>query len=228
MQPGDALHRGGLASAVRPDDAEDLTLADRERHILHGDHGAVGLAQAIHRDDRPWRRRARDARTLLRHLLRQRCNTGHASRSNSHALLPVPTPSSQCDHGVRPDQLPMSFTLSVQSRAPALAAAEVTRRRDFSVFPGRSPSPLCGGAAARLADGRGPPGLGRRLLELDPRSGQRQPGSSPPSSPMISARPGACYVGPTLSPTRMVDLRAAHDPSRASTTRTESAGRVMN
>ena len=47
----DALHRRRLAGAVRPDQAEDLAFFDVERHLVHGDDAAVGLADAGDVDD---------------------------------------------------------------------------------------------------------------------------------------------------------------------------------
>ena len=41
-----ALHRRGLARAVRPDQAEDLAREDVERHVVHGDGRAVGFVEA--------------------------------------------------------------------------------------------------------------------------------------------------------------------------------------
>jgi ATP-binding cassette, subfamily B, bacterial len=52
-QPRDALDGRRLPGAVRSDDAEDLSPLDTERHVLHSDAGAVGLAQVVNRDDGP-------------------------------------------------------------------------------------------------------------------------------------------------------------------------------
>src|SRR5262249_43224133 len=50
-QPFDALERGRLAGAVRSDQAEDLAVVHLERHLVHGDGGAVGLAASRDADD---------------------------------------------------------------------------------------------------------------------------------------------------------------------------------
>ena len=47
----DALHRRGLAGAVRPDQAEDLALLHVERDVVDGDRPAVGLADGGDVDD---------------------------------------------------------------------------------------------------------------------------------------------------------------------------------
>ena len=55
-RPFDALHRGGLAGAVGPDQTEDLAVVDLERHVVDGHRPAVGLADAGDLNDWMWRR----------------------------------------------------------------------------------------------------------------------------------------------------------------------------
>src|SRR5882757_3723822 len=55
-QPGDAFHRGRLAGAVRPENAEYLAPVDRERNIVDHYLLAVNLAQVRYLDDRHRRR----------------------------------------------------------------------------------------------------------------------------------------------------------------------------
>ncbi len=43
---GDAVERGGLAAAVGAEEAEHLTIADRERHLVDCGEMAVALAQS--------------------------------------------------------------------------------------------------------------------------------------------------------------------------------------
>ena len=50
-QSFDALHRRGLAGAVRADQAEDLAVADVEADVVDRDRAAVGLAERLHADD---------------------------------------------------------------------------------------------------------------------------------------------------------------------------------
>ena len=47
----DALHGGGLAGAVRADQAKNLALVDVERHLVDRDGRPVGLANALDGDD---------------------------------------------------------------------------------------------------------------------------------------------------------------------------------
>jgi hypothetical protein len=47
-----AFHRGGLAGTVAPEQAEDLPLADLERHVLHGHVRPVAFPEVVHLDDR--------------------------------------------------------------------------------------------------------------------------------------------------------------------------------
>jgi hypothetical protein len=54
-QPLQALHRGGLPGAVAPQQAEDLPLADLERHVGHGHVRAVAFPEVVHLDDRSHR-----------------------------------------------------------------------------------------------------------------------------------------------------------------------------
>ena len=49
--PLHALHRRGLAGAVRADQPEDLAVLDLERHVIDGDRLPVGLADAGDADD---------------------------------------------------------------------------------------------------------------------------------------------------------------------------------
>src|SRR5262249_37802488 len=51
---GQAQHHqdgGGLAGAVRPEETEDLPLADRERDAVHSRRAAVALGQPLDFDD---------------------------------------------------------------------------------------------------------------------------------------------------------------------------------
>ena len=47
----DALDGGGLAGAVRAEDAEDLPLLDGERDAVHGPAALIGLHQILYFDD---------------------------------------------------------------------------------------------------------------------------------------------------------------------------------
>ncbi len=49
-QPDQALDGGGLAGAVRAEQAEDLAGADLEADAVDGVHGAVALAQILNDD----------------------------------------------------------------------------------------------------------------------------------------------------------------------------------
>src|SRR5262249_11213323 len=51
-EAGQALDRRGLPRAVRPQEAEDLALLDRERHVGDRDRVAVPLSQSRDLDDR--------------------------------------------------------------------------------------------------------------------------------------------------------------------------------
>jgi len=51
-QAGDAFDRGGLAGAVRPQDAEDLARFDSERDAVNGERGSVPFPQVGDLDDR--------------------------------------------------------------------------------------------------------------------------------------------------------------------------------
>jgi hypothetical protein len=45
-QPFDALHRGGLSSAVGADQTKNLALAYLQRHLIDSHRAAVGLANS--------------------------------------------------------------------------------------------------------------------------------------------------------------------------------------
>ena len=49
---GNQIDGGGLAGAVRPDDAEDFPLRDVEAQLRHGLHAAEALGEAIDREQR--------------------------------------------------------------------------------------------------------------------------------------------------------------------------------
>ena len=52
-EPADEVEDGGLAGAVRADDADDLALADVERHAAHGLHAAEAHRQVLHVERHP-------------------------------------------------------------------------------------------------------------------------------------------------------------------------------
>jgi hypothetical protein len=49
-QPFHALHRRGLAGAVRANQAENLPAGDLEGHVVHRDRFAIGLPNTGHAD----------------------------------------------------------------------------------------------------------------------------------------------------------------------------------
>src|SRR5687768_233251 len=51
-QAFDALHRGGLACAVRSDESEDLAVVHLERDIVHRDERLVGFSDPRNLNDR--------------------------------------------------------------------------------------------------------------------------------------------------------------------------------
>src|SRR5437762_804005 len=63
VHPADAVEQRGLSRAVRPDDAEDLPLPNRERDIVDGCHAAKALGDVLQLELRIHRRHTEVSRS---------------------------------------------------------------------------------------------------------------------------------------------------------------------